>query len=86
VISLKTLPFLVRHYAELANVPSLALFLVNCTNTVLPSRILPLAMFTFHTLPEDVSAYHPKVTQGGPREASMGCLCLILFVQSESHL
>jgi hypothetical protein len=44
--------------------PSLALFLVKCANTVLPSRILLLAMFTLHNFPEDVSTHHLKVAQG----------------------
>jgi hypothetical protein len=52
LISLETFPFVERHYAELVNVPSLAL--LNCANIALPSRILPLAMFTLHTLPEDM--------------------------------
>jgi hypothetical protein len=62
VISLETFPFVEWHYAELANVSSLAL--VNCANTALPSRILPLAMFTLHTLPEDT---FPHITRKSPR-------------------
>jgi hypothetical protein len=54
VISLETFPFVERHDAELANVPSFGLFLVNCTNTALPSRILRLAIFTLHILSEDI--------------------------------
>jgi hypothetical protein len=82
-----------RHYLELTNVPSLAL--VNCANMALPNRILPFAMFTLHTLPEDVSAYHLRVAQGGPHEAYVGCelmvkvalgLCLLVFVRPGSHL
>jgi hypothetical protein len=84
VISLEKFPFVERHYAELANVPSLALFLVNCANTALPSRILPLATFTLHTLPEDV---FPHITQksprGGPREASVVSELMVKVVVSE---
>jgi hypothetical protein len=52
LIYLETFPFVEQHYAELTNVPSLSL--VNCVNTTLPSRILPLAVFTLHTLPKDM--------------------------------
>jgi hypothetical protein len=96
VIYLETFPFVEWHYAELANVPTLALFLVNCATMALPSRILPLAMFTLHTLPEDMFPHiTPKVTQGGPHEAFVRCelmvkvalsLCLIVFVRPGSHL
>jgi hypothetical protein len=68
VISLETFPFVERHYAELANVPSLALFLVNCANTALPSRILPLAMFTVLSFPQDM---FPQITQKSPRKVHM---------------
>jgi hypothetical protein len=44
MISLETFLSVERHYA--ANVPSSALFLVNCANMALPRRILPLATFT----------------------------------------
>jgi hypothetical protein len=67
VISLETfLPFVERHYTELANVPSLAL--VNCANMALPSRIPSLAMFTLHTLPEDM---FPHITRKSPRGVHM---------------
>jgi hypothetical protein len=52
VISLETFPFVERHYTELGNVPSLALFHVNCANMALPRRIRSLATFTLHTIPE----------------------------------
>jgi hypothetical protein len=55
-------PFVERHYAELADVPSLGL--VNCTNMALPNRILPLAIFTVHTLHEDMFLH---VTRKSPR-------------------
>jgi hypothetical protein len=48
VIFLETFPVVKRHYAELANVGSLTPFVVNCANTALPRRMLPLAMFTLH--------------------------------------
>jgi hypothetical protein len=63
VISLETSPFVEWHYAELANVPSLALFLVNCANMALPSRIT-LTKFTLHTLPENI---FPPITRKSPR-------------------
>jgi hypothetical protein len=66
VISLETFPFVERHYAELANVPSLAL--VKCANMALPSRILPLTVFTLHTLPEDM---FPHITRKSSRGAHM---------------
>jgi hypothetical protein len=97
VISLETFPFVERQYAELANVPSLALFLVNCINMALPSRILSLAMFTLHSFPEKMFLHITRTSPGGggPHEAYVGCelmvpvtpsLCLIVIVRPASHL
>jgi hypothetical protein len=74
VISQETFPSVKRHYAELADVPSLALFLVNCTNTALPSRILPLAMFTLHSFPEDMFLH---IAQKLPRGVHMRPLWVV---------
>jgi hypothetical protein len=87
VRSLETFPFVERHYAELANVPSLAL--VNCANMALPSHV-----HSSHFTRGHVSAYHPKVAQGGPHEAYVGFelvkvalrLYLIVFVWPGSDL
>jgi hypothetical protein len=68
VIYLETFPFVEWHYAELVNVPSFALFLVSCANMALPSRILPLAMFTLHNFPEDM---FPHITRKSPRGVHM---------------
>jgi hypothetical protein len=98
VISLETLLFVERHYAEqaeIADLPSLALFLVNCANMALPSTILPLDMFTLHNFPEDM---FPHITQKSPRGVHTRpvwgelmvkvklSLCLIVFVRPGSHL
>jgi hypothetical protein len=66
VISLKSFPFVEWHYAELTNVFSLAL--VNCANMALPSKIVPLAKFIPHTLPEDM---FPHITLNSPRGVHM---------------
>jgi hypothetical protein len=48
VISLETFPFVEWHKAELKSVPSFAPFFVSCKNMASASRILHLALFTFH--------------------------------------
>jgi hypothetical protein len=92
VISLETFPFVERHYAELTNVPSSALFLVDCANPALPGRILPLAIFALHTFTRGhVFAYHLKVVQGGSHGPTWGCelmvkVALSLCLWPGSHL
>jgi hypothetical protein len=68
VVSLETFSSMEWHYAELANLSSLAVFHVNCTNTALPSRILPLAMFTLHSFSKDM---FPHITRKSPRGVQM---------------
>jgi hypothetical protein len=59
VISLETFLFVEWHYAELADVPGFTPFLVSCTNTALPTRILLRAMFALHNF---LKAVFPEIT------------------------
>jgi hypothetical protein len=68
VISPETFPFVEQHYTEFANVPRFDPFFVNCANTAWPSRILPLALFAFHNLREDM---FPHITRKSPRGVHM---------------
>jgi hypothetical protein len=63
VISLETFHFVERHEAELTNVPSFTPFFVSCTNMAVPSRILPLALFSFHDFLEYM---FPHITRKAP--------------------
>jgi hypothetical protein len=56
------------HYIELANVESHTPFFVNCANTSLPRRMLPLGMFTLHNFHKGM---FPHITRESPRGVRM---------------
>jgi hypothetical protein len=68
VIFLETFPFMEWHYAELANVCSATLFIVSCTNTALPNRMLHLCMLTLHSFHKDMFSH---ITRKSPRGVRM---------------
>jgi hypothetical protein len=60
MIFLETFSFVKWHYTELAHVDSHTPFFVNCANTALPKRMLPLGMFSLHNFLEGM---FPHITR-----------------------